>query len=191
MKSTGEAIYFIKDLKDPFILRGSIFLGLLLLLAPAIAQRDIIHVFGEVKDMDSMKRIVGVSVTATDTLEPTFVQHATVKRNGTFSVELPLARVYRIVFEAPEHVAKHVIVDARDIPTRESKDGFGMNIVPTLCTFYAGLDYSLLQRPIGVAKYDPITTEVIWDVASIGDTPELYRIFNEQYEAAKKAAPVK
>ncbi len=141
--------------------------------------------------MDSMKRLAEVSVTATDTLAPAFVQRAAVRGNGKFSIDLPLARVYRIVFEAPEHVAKHVIVDARGIPEKESKDGFGMNIMMTLCTYYAGLDYSLMERPIGVARYDPGTTEVIWDVTSNDDLSDLYRTFNEQYEAAKKAATAK
>ncbi len=198
MNSTGERST-IKDLKkEPaphfdagFLRQATLFsaaFAFLLLATPALAQNDILRVFGELTDLDAGKGMKGAAVIATDTLAPTSVLRAKVKVNGKFKVDLPLGRVYRVVFEAPDHAAKNVVIDTWGIPQLYHKDGFGMELKIQLPKIYPSMDYSILNQPIGVARYDATQTEIIWDSAHIAEVRKLSEGFQERYEAAKKAA---
>lgn len=170
------------------IMRLSAILFVLLQAFPSFAQHDILRVAGEIKDVDTRKAMNGAVVSATDTLMPTFVRLAKVKRNGKFTVDLPLDRVYRIVFDASGHAHKHVILDTRNIPSSERKTGYGMQIKIFLPLLYPTLDYSLLDLPLGVARYEPDSKGINWQQAVSDALRERYEVFNKQYEVAKKAA---
>ncbi len=190
MKSTGERSP-ITDVRDPFLRQVAPFsatFALLLLAAPVLAQRDVLQVFGVLTDFDAGKGMKGAAVIATDTLAPASVLHAKVKSNGKFTVDLPLGRVYRVVFEAPDHAAKNVVIDTQGIPQVYSKDGFGMELKIPLPRIYPSMDYSILNQPIGIARYDATQTEIVWDSAHIAEVRKLYEGFQERYEAAKAAA---
>ena len=78
-------------------------------------------------------------------------------------------KFYKIVFSSPGYVSKYVTIDLRDIPPAKQVGGFEMNIDISLFKQLDGIDYSLLDEPIGKAKYYAKTGVMVWDMAYTQD----------------------
>lgn len=139
-------------------------LVLLLLCAVGKAQElvDNIYVYGTVKDYVSAVKLQGVSVI----VHKDDVRIATLVTDslGRYEVNLDFDHVYKLWFMQPGKVTKQIEVDARAIPTDLRPGGFGMNVEMTLFKSLQGLDMSVLDQPIGKARYSPVDSTMSWDM---------------------------
>jgi hypothetical protein len=83
-------------------------------------------------------------------------------------------------------VSKNVTINTSSIPEEERQGGMGMNVEMTLFQELPGVDFKLLQQPIGKSKYDPATKNLAWDLAYTAQIQaEMSRMLKE-YDERKK-----
>ncbi|MCB0794756.1 MAG: hypothetical protein KDB88_08470, partial [Flavobacteriales bacterium] len=76
-----------------------------------------------------------------------------------------------------------------NIPEEERVGGHGMNVEMTLFNELPGIDFSVLDKPIGKAKFDPANNEVTWDLEyTNGIRNEIARLMKEWEDKQKRAA---
>ena len=99
---------------------------------------------------------------------------------------IPCDHLYKIEFSAPGYVSKHVIIDARSIPIEEQLGGFDMDIDITLFKRIEGLDYSILDTPVGVSRYDPFVYAIAWDPIPVRRTQDELKRLMRSYDKLYK-----
>jgi hypothetical protein len=165
-------------------------LVLLLLLmgsTAALAQVDNVYVYGTVKDYNTSKKLDGVTVTVFK--DGTKFASVTTSANGKYEYNLDYGYEYKLLFEKPGMVAKNVTINTASIPEAQRVGGLAMNVEMTLFTDIPGIDYSILQQPIGKSKYDPGTQMLAWDLEYTEHMrSELDRLQKEYDEKKKREA---
>ena len=126
----------------------------------AVSQGEL-YVFGVVKDYNSGEKLENITITVTAGGEQ--IDQITTKGNGKYEFFLPLGKLYIIRYNRDDLVAKKVQLDSREIPEQDAMAGFSMNIEMTLFENMEGLDTSLLDEPIGKAKFDPEKSTMEFD----------------------------
>lgn len=172
----------------PFPLRRSlIVLPLLFLGTLAFAQIDNVYVYGTVKDYNSSKKLDGVTVNVVKDGVP-FTSVVT-SANGKYEFNLDFGHDYKLLFEKGGMVSKNVTINTISIPEEERQGGMGMNVEMTLFQELPGVDFKLLQQPIGKSKYDPATKNLAWDLAYTAQIQaEMSRMLKEYDERKKREA---
>lgn len=99
---------------------------------------------------------------------------------------IPCDHLYKLEFSAPGYVSKHVIIDARSIPLEEQLGGFSMDIDITLFRELDGIDFSLLQKPVGVSKYESFVYAIAWDAKQVGRMQDELKQLMKSYDKAWK-----
>ncbi len=165
------------------------FFVLLLLLSGlyANAQIDNVYVYGTVKDYNTSKKLDGIIVT----VFKDGAKHSSVvtSANGKYEFNLDFGYEYKLLFEKPGMVGKNVVIDTRGIPDEDRTGGLAMNMEMTLFQDIPGIDYSILQQPIGKSKYDPSTSMLAFDMAYTEQMrAELSRLEKEYNEKKKREA---
>jgi tetratricopeptide (TPR) repeat protein len=161
---------------------------LLLLLLPVslvFSQGGDLYIFGIVKDYATSKKIPGVTIKAFENGK--LVDTYETKVNGKYEFFLDVGKQYELVFSKPGIVTKRVSMDARNIPSEDVGAGFSMNIEMSLFEEMEGLDVSILDQPIGIAKYNANTGALEFDFAytqKIKD--ELNRLMREWAAKSKE-----
>lgn len=124
--------------------------------------QDDIFVYGRIKDLENKAPISDARVVMFSAAEGS----DTVFANDTGYYECHLGyEHWTLVFEAPGFVSKRVIIDGRDVPEEQRSGGHGMNVEMTLFPPQPGRDFSILESPIGVARYNEVDSAIVWDVA--------------------------
>ncbi|MBK9273306.1 MAG: hypothetical protein IPM49_02045 [Flavobacteriales bacterium] len=163
-------------------------LGLLLTLlvtaGGALAQVDNVYVYGTVKDYTSAKKMDGVVVSVFK--NGAKLTETTTNASGKYEFNLDYGADYKIVYSKTGIVSKNITIDTRNIPEEERVGGHGMNIEMTLFQELPGIDFTVLNQPIGKAKFDPTSSEVTWDLQYTEQIrSEIARLMKE-YEDKKR-----
>ncbi len=170
------------------LFRHLIALFLLMLSGTAAqAQMDNVYVYGTVKDYTTAKKLDGVTVTVFK--DGTKFASVVTSANGKYEYNLDYGYEYKLLFEKPGMVGKNVTINTRSIPEEQRVGGLAMNVEMTLFTDIPGIDYTILQQPIGKSKYDPGTQMLAWDLQYTEQMrAELDRLQKEYDEKKKREA---
>ncbi len=148
---------------------------------------DNVYVYGTVKDYISAKKLDGVVVSVYK--NGAKLAETTTNASGKYEFNLDYGSDYKIVYGKGGMVAKNITIDTRNIPEEERVGGHGMNVEMTLFNELPGMDFSVLQQPIGKAKFDPATNEVTWDLQYTEQIrSEIARLMKEYDEKKKREA---
>jgi len=137
-----------------FILKTVAVFVLFLGVLQAQGQGEL-YIFGVVKDYSTGKKLENITITAYQGGQK--VDTYTTSSNGKYEFFLDLGKEYEVKFDGPGLVSKKVYMDSRNIPEEDIGAGFSMNIEMSLFEEIEGLDITLLDKPIGKAKYNPNT----------------------------------
>ncbi|MBK6542711.1 MAG: hypothetical protein IPG10_15810 [Flavobacteriales bacterium] len=163
------------------ILLCALFIGLACGLS---AQVDNVYVYGTVKDYTSAKKLDGVAVAVYK--NGAKLTEVVTNASGKYEFNLDYGADYKIMYVKTGIVSKNITIDTRNIPEEERVGGHGMNIEMTLFSELPGIDFSVLQQPIGKAKFDPTSSEVTWDLQYTEQIrSEIARLMKE-YEDKKR-----
>ncbi|MFT3885287.1 MAG: hypothetical protein QM724_07615 [Flavobacteriales bacterium] len=167
------------------------FLTLLFLLAlghvALQAQVDNVYIYGTVKDYASAKKLDGITVSVFK--NGAKLAETVTNASGKYEFNLDYGSEYKVVYTKAGIVSKNISIDTRNIPEEERVGGHGMNIEMTLFPELPGMDFSILQQPIGKAKFDPGTNEVTWDLQYTQQIrSEVDRLMKEYEEKKKREA---
>ena len=150
----------------------------------ANAQIDNVYVYGTVKDYNTSKKLDGITVSVLKD-GAKFAQVVT-SANGKYEFNLDYGHDYKLVFEKPGMVGKNVSINTTSIPEGDRQGGLAMNVEMTLFQELPGIDFKLLQQPIGKSKYDPETKNLSWDLQYTEQIrSEMERLLKE-YDDKKK-----
>lgn len=172
-------------------MRGNIFFSglfsaifILFSAAGSLQAQEELYIFGVVKDYANSSKLENVKITAYH--NGTKVDEYTTRPNGKYEFFLDLGKEYDLEFSRSGWVSKKVYMDSRNIPEEDVGAGFSMNIEMSLFEELEGLDVSILEQPIGKAKYNPNTGALEFDFAytqKIKD--ELNRLMREWEKGSK------
>lgn len=174
---------------DPAIrsLRACILACSFLLFAAAFGQVDNVYVYGTVKDYVSSKKLDGITVTVFKNGGK--LAEVVTNASGKYEFNLDYGSDYKLMYSRAGMVSKNISIDTKNIPEEERVGGHGMNVEMTLFTELPGIDFSVLQQPIGKAKFDPTTKEVTWDLQYTEQVrAEIQRLMKEYDEKKKREA---
>ncbi len=146
----------------PRLLRHGVLLFLLAVAGALQAQIDNIYVYGTVKDYNTSKKLDGITVTVFK--DGAKLNSVVTSANGKYEFNLDFGYDYKILFEKPGIVGKNVAINTKGIPDDDRQGGLAMNVEMTLFKDIPGIDYTILNQPIGKSKYDPGTGMLAWDL---------------------------
>lgn len=134
------------------LFRYPLLLALSVLFLQTSAQNEFAHVFGQLKDNTSKKKLEGclVQVMKDGMLFDSYDAGA----SGKYDFKLPLGFTYDIKFSKDTYLAKIIRIDTRNIPEEDRYGGFDMNVDGTLFPYREGFNTDLLKDPMAVASYD-------------------------------------
>lgn len=162
---------------------------LLLLLTGlyASAQIDNVYVYGTVKDYNTSKKLDGINVTVFK--DGVKLSSVVTSANGKYEFNLDYGYEYKLLFDKVGMVGKNVTIDTRSIPEADRVGGLAMNVEMTLFADVPGIDFKLLQQPIGKSKYDPTTQMLAWDLEYTEQIrSEMTRLLKEYDDKKKREA---
>ncbi len=158
-----------------------------LLFAPFLlqAQVDNVYVYGTVKDYTTAKKLDAVTVAVYK--NGVKLTETVTSANGKYEFNLDYGSDFKIVYSKAGIVSKFINIDTRNIPEEERAGGHGMNVEMTLFNELPGVDFSILQQPIGKAKYDAASGDVTWDLQYTDQIrSELARLMKEYDDKRKR-----
>lgn len=83
--------------------------------------------------------------------------------NGIYKLKLDTGFVYKVKFEKPKYVSKHIILNTKDAP-KNAKKTTKLKIDIGLFHSKENLDVEFLKtEPIGYARYDFVNEKMEWD----------------------------
>lgn len=168
-------------------LRASLFVLSFLFLGQVFGQVDNVYVYGTVKDYVSSKKLDGITVTVFKNGGK--LAEVVTNASGKYEFNLDYGSDYKLVYSKAGMVSKNISIDTKNIPEEERVGGHGMNVEMTLFAELPGIDFSVLQQPIGKAKFDPTTKEVTWDLQYTEQVrAEIQRLMKEYDEKKKREA---
>lgn len=139
-------------------------LALALLGLSGFAQNDIAHVFGQLKDQTTKKKLEGVTVQVFK--DGMVFDSYNAGTTGKYDFKLPLGFTYDIKFsKTGEYLAKVIRIDTRNIPEEDRYGGFDMNVDGTLFPYRQGFNTDLLREPLAKASYNPSEDGLSFDFA--------------------------
>lgn len=86
-----------------------------------------------------------------------------VNDSGRYDIELPLDYLYLLNYSAEGMVHKSIEIDTRYMPLNVQSGGFAMDIDMSLFEAIPGVDFSILDQPIGKCKYDEDSNAIEFD----------------------------
>jgi hypothetical protein len=130
----------------------------------AHAQNDIAHVFGQLKDQTTKKKLEGVIVQVFK--DGMVFDTYNAGTTGKYDFKLPLGFTYDIKFsKGGDYLAKVIRIDTRNIPEEDRYGGFDMNVDGTLFPYRQGFNTDLLREPLAKASYNPSEDGLSFDFA--------------------------
>lgn len=156
------------------------------LLLPAFlaAQLDNVMVYGTVKDMSTAKKLDGVTVSVFK--NGAKLVDVNTNASGKYEVNLDYGADFKIMCSKPGYVGKNITIDTRNVPDEERQGGHGMNIDFTMMAEIQGVDFSVLQEPFGMAKYEKSTGNFEWDMEYTARMRDAQARLLKEYEDKKK-----
>ncbi len=146
------------------ILRVAFFLAALVSVATLMAQTPGMVVFGTVRELNTRDSIPfpTVLVEEVGSKEPPMPIVSTAR--GRYEVTITAQKTYLIRYGAPGKVMKSVQLELKGPGDEDWAYGFGMNIDIALLDSLPGVDYSVLNEPFGIARFNAETKNYEWDI---------------------------
>ncbi len=169
------------SLLRPVILSG-------MLLAQAVPVQAI-RVQGHARDAFTRLPMTGVVVLLEG--EGIRTEQRTTRIDGYYRFDVPAGRRYIIRFAKDGLVPRQVVFDVRDVP-REWVDALEAALDMRLFPPLEGMDSSLVNASVGMAAWDPVAENMIWDTAISGPLIERWNTLLAQHaEAHPEVRPTK
>lgn len=73
---------------------------------------------------------------------------------GRLFVQVPLGVDYKVEFKKNGYVTKHIIIDTKNIPSEDASYGFEYPMEVNLFEDIPEIDFSILQKPVAILKFD-------------------------------------
>ena len=130
-----------------------------------LAQNDIAHVFGQLKDYNTKKKLEGVTVQVFK--DGMVYDSYNAGGSGKYDFKLPLGFSYDIKFsKGGEYLAKIVRIDTKNIPEEFRYAGFEMVLDGVLFPYRQGFNTDLLKEPLAKASFNAASEDgLAWDFA--------------------------
>jgi hypothetical protein len=162
-----------------------------LLSQSLFSQNEIAHVFGQLKDQNTKKKLEGVTVQVFK--DGMVFDTYNAGTTGKYDFKLPLGFTYDIKFsKSGEYLAKVIRIDTRNIPEEDRYGGFDMNVDGTLFPYRQGFNTDLLREPLAKASYNPSEDGLSFDFAySEQKAKEIDAEFKRLDEIEKNLAKLK
>jgi hypothetical protein len=152
-------------------------------------QDTLVVVYGVLKDFTTKDTLRELSVEATDQKWGRRVA-ARMTQDGQYVLDMVDEAVWLIEYAAPGYIPKRILVELRGPTAEQWIGGFGMNVDMLMLRELPGLDYSVLQEPMGVCRYDSASGIFVWDsvsVARMRDRVEpLHAAYNKRLAASAR-----
>ncbi|MEX1131674.1 MAG: hypothetical protein WEC15_00480, partial [Flavobacteriales bacterium] len=164
-------------------------LGLLVTLCLVLASwqasaQDVVYIYGTVKDYYSSKKIDGVTISVFK--NGSKLMDVQTNASGKYDVNLDYGADYKLVYSKNGLVSKSIAMDTRNVPEEDRVGGHGFNLEMTLFNDLPGVDFTVLEQPIGKAKYYPDKSEVAWDIAYTEQIRNEVNRLMKEYDDSKK-----
>lgn len=150
-------------------------------------ELDNVYIYGTIKDQYTAKKLDGVVVAIYKNGGK--LQEVSSNASGKYEFNVDYGAEYKIVYNKVGWVSKNYTVDTRNVPEESRVGGEGMNIEMTLFQELPGMDFSILNQPIGKAKYYAEKSGLDWDweyTAQIQN--EVNRLIKEYNDRKKNEA---
>ncbi len=151
----------------------------------AIAQRTDVRFTVVLGSWDEHNDSAQFMLTAVDTAKASIILTGVCSISGKCRIDLPLDHVYRVEFSGTGHVPEHLIVDLNGPTIKQRKWGYRMRIALTLMPRIDPVDYSICERPISYAHFDPKDNQFIWDERYTFELTPYYETMQNQYKEVK------
>lgn len=145
--------------------RLSTLLGLLFLLCANTAfSQDDLNIHGVISDAMSSGKIEGVKITVKK--DGAVHDNFTTRANGKYEFYLDIGSRYDLIFEKEGFVERSIVIDSKNVPLEVVGAGI---IMPTDMSMYEitpamkDMDMSVFNKPIGIASYDTMEEDLMWD----------------------------
>jgi 5-hydroxyisourate hydrolase-like protein (transthyretin family) len=121
-----------------------------------------IRLYGLVTDHYTGEPVKGVQVRLVkDSVERETVVTA---YNGRYEIYLERGYDYQVWFHRKDLVTKFVRIDARDIPLFPDVPFFEMDLQMTMIEWIEDFDFSVFDKPVGLAEYKHSVRNLNWDI---------------------------
>ena len=127
----------------------------------AVAQESTINVFGTVKDELSGKKMADVTVSLEE--DGQVKNTVTTGINGKFEFILDYGHEYNIRFGGAGYVTKFITIDSKNVPDEDKIIGQAIDLDMSLFQDVEGINFDILKKPIGIARYDSNAGDVSFD----------------------------
>lgn len=134
------------------LFRYPLLLTLCMLVINLSAQNEFAHVYGQLKDTGTKKKLDGCLVQVMK--DGMLFDSYDAGSSGKYDFKLPLGFTYDIKFSKDNYLSKVIRIDTRNIPEEDRYGGFDMNVDGTLFPYREGFNTDLLKDPMAVASYD-------------------------------------
>jgi hypothetical protein len=113
----------------------------------------------EVETMGGKLNLVKVYITIDNQLTDSVLA-----QNGRMKYTLTGEHVYKIEFTKPGYISKHLVVSTKE-PTNKTKSKGSLKVDVSLFKYQKDLEVNfLIEKPIGVAKFDEHSGKLKWNV---------------------------
>jgi hypothetical protein len=127
------------------------------------AQNEIVHLYGQVKDQFTKKKLENVTVQIFK--DGALFDNINAGSSGKYDVKLPLGFTYDIKFTMAGYLAKVIRMDTRNIPEEDRYGGFDMGMDGSLFPYREGFNTDILKEPMAKALYNPAGDGFDFDLA--------------------------
>ncbi len=148
------------------------------------SAQDVVYIYGTVKDYYTSKKIDGVTVTVYK--NGSKLTEVITNASGKYEVNLDYGADYKLVYSKNGLVSKSIAMDTRNVPEEDRIGGHGFNLEMTLFGDLPGIDFKVLEQPIGKAQYYPDKGEVAWDIAYTEQVRNEVNRLMKEYDARLK-----
>ncbi len=143
------------------LIRYSLSLLLAMACSQVVAQNEIAHIYGQLKDFSTKKKLEGCLVQVYK--DGATFDNYDAGSTGKYDFKLPLGFVYDIKFSKAEYLSKIIRIDTRNIPDEDKGGGFDMNVDGTLFPSRPGFNTDLLKEPMAKAAFSPAADGLEFD----------------------------
>ncbi|QQR87119.1 MAG: hypothetical protein IPJ76_02510 [Flavobacteriales bacterium] len=157
---------------------------------PDTASTSTILVYGRIKDAETGEGMERFHIRVADGVSGALVDSATVvDDSASYELEIDYGRSYRLYYTADGYTTKSMVVDARGIPAMDDDGGFGMHMDVGLVERLPDVDYSMLDEPLGQARYMPEDSAMQWDSAHVAQRRALLKTLMEEQARVRSRLP--
>lgn len=117
------------------------------------------------------------------------VNRVTTGKNGRFDLFLDFGHEYVIEIEKSGFVSKKLYINTHNVPAEEQAWGYEFGgFIIDLFKDVPGIDYSILDKPVGKVYYDEVISNFQYDKAYTKEIQAEVKELEEKYEAKKELA---